>query len=79
MIPEDLKLAINTLLEVANKNRTLIAGFAFRAQGKDGTFVCNFGNCTDSKEIAVFEQLCEIVAEGERNHSLNKYINYGAN
>lgn len=51
---------IEELLRVANRHKVVIAGFALSS---DPLMIINFGNCTDSHDIKLYEKLCELAQE----------------
>lgn len=58
-IPEQTKAALNYLLQTAESEGVLIAGFAFRAEPP---CIISFGNCTDHDSISLYTTLCDLSA-----------------
>lgn len=64
-VPDNLKMAIEHLIQVGMAEGIVVAGFAFH---KEGHFIINFGNCSDHGDLRLFEELCrmkdESIADG---------------
>lgn len=59
-IPEQTKLALNYLIQTAASEGVTIAGFAFRVTPP---CLINFGNCSDSGDLKLYESLCGLASE----------------
>lgn len=59
-IPEQTKLALNYLIQTAASEGVTVAGFAFKV---DPPVLINFGNCTDSGDLKLYESLCGLASE----------------
>lgn len=56
-VPEDVRIALEHLIQVASGHEIIVAGFVFHREGK---FIVNFGNCGDHGDIRLFEELCRV-------------------
>jgi hypothetical protein len=59
---EEIQKMIEDLLRVATRNKIVVAGFAFSGEPP---YVSNFGNCSDSHSLKLYETLVGI-CEGKR-------------
>lgn len=57
MVPDNVRLALEHLIQIADESGVIVAGFAF---AKNGAFIINFGNCSDHGDVRLFERLCEL-------------------
>jgi len=56
--------AVEELLRLANRHKVVICGFAFA--GDPEPMVVNFGNCSDSHKIELYEALVKLCDEKRR-------------
>jgi len=61
--PAEVQAAIEDLLRLAAQHKVVVAGFAFCA---DPASFVNFGNCSDSGDIALYAELCSIADDKVR-------------
>ena len=61
-VPEEVRAAVEYLVQTAVKHKMLVAGFVFSA---NPPAIVNFGNCTDYTQASLYTSLCE-VAERQR-------------
>ena len=62
-LPEEVKLALYHLLQVASKYNTIVAGFAFMGEPPA---ITSFGNCVDHADIKLYQGLCDMYEEKKR-------------
>ncbi|HZS43377.1 MAG TPA: hypothetical protein VFA52_04300 [Candidatus Paceibacterota bacterium] len=62
-VSEEVRAAVEHLIQVGVKHKMLVAGFVFSANPPS---IINFGNCTDYSKASLYNSLCEL-AERQRN------------
>jgi len=62
-LPEPTRQALHYLIQTAAADNVVVAGFAFRA---DPACITNFGNCPDKADIKLYEFLCQLASDKQK-------------
>jgi hypothetical protein len=73
-IPDEVRAALENLIQVAQKHKVKIAGFAMRYE--ISPFILNFGNVSDMGKLALYELLCEM-ADDKKAKGLAQHLRIG--